>query len=42
MRAADAIGENDLYSQWQGAHYVHEMFSAHHESLDNNRYPGLT
>lgn len=40
-RAAHPQGENELYAKWQQSQYVQSMFSTHHESLDNDRYPGL-
>ena len=40
-RAAHPEGEKDLYASWQQSQYMQSMFSAHHESLDNNRYPGV-
>jgi hypothetical protein len=40
-RAGNPAGENELYPKWQSAQYMHGMFSVHHESLDNNRYPDL-
>ena len=40
-RAAHPEGENELYPQWQRGQYMQSMFSAHRESLDNNRYPQL-
>jgi hypothetical protein len=40
-RAAHPEGENELYAKWQQSQYMHSMFSAHNESLDNDRYPGL-
>lgn len=41
-RAAHPEGENELYAKWQQSQYIHSMFSAHNETLDNERYPGLT
>jgi len=41
-RAAHPEGENELYAKWQQTMYMHSMFSAHNEVLDNDRYPGLT
>ncbi len=41
-RAAHPEGENELYPNWQGSQYMHSMFSAHHDQLDNNRYPDVT
>lgn len=41
-RAAHPEGEHELYAKWQQSMYMHSMFSAHNEVLDNSRYPGLT
>ncbi len=41
-RAAHPEGENELYASWQQSQYIQSMFSTHHESLDNNRYTGIT
>jgi len=41
-RAAHPEGENELYAKWQQSMYMHSMFSAHNEVLDNNRYPDIT
>jgi len=41
-RAANPQGENELYPKWQGSQYMHSMFTAQNNLLDNNRYPGLT
>ncbi len=41
-RAAHPEGESDLYASWQQGQYLQSMFSAHHESPDNGRYPDLT
>jgi NAD(P)-dependent dehydrogenase (short-subunit alcohol dehydrogenase family) len=41
-RAAHPEGENELYAKWQQSMYMHSMFSAHNEVLDNDRYPDLT
>ena len=41
-RAAHPEGENELYASWQQTQYMQSMFSAHHESLDNDRYSGIT
>lgn len=41
FRASDPDGEKILYSKWQQAQYLHSMFYAHHEILDNDRYSGL-
>jgi NAD(P)-dependent dehydrogenase (short-subunit alcohol dehydrogenase family) len=40
-RASDPNGENNLYSKWQQAQYLHSMFFVHHTHLDNDRYPNL-
>jgi nucleoside-diphosphate-sugar epimerase len=40
-RAAHPEGENELYASWQQSQYMQSMFSTHHESLDNARYPGM-
>lgn len=40
-RAAHPEGENQLYAGWQQSQYMHSMFSVHHNSLDNERYPTL-
>lgn len=40
-RAAHPEGENELYPQWQQSQYEHSMFSVHHDSLDNDRYPDV-
>lgn len=34
-------GENEFFPAWQGLQYMHGMFSVHHQTLDNNRYPDL-
>ncbi|MBC7805339.1 MAG: NmrA family NAD(P)-binding protein [Akkermansiaceae bacterium] len=41
-RAAHPEGESELYASWQQSQYMQSMFSTHHESLDNNRYPDVT
>ncbi|UEG51434.1 NmrA family NAD(P)-binding protein [Mucilaginibacter daejeonensis] len=41
-RAEDPEGESQLYPQWQQMQYLHSMFAAHHHTLDNDRYAGLT
>lgn len=41
QRAANPAGEAEVFPAWQGAQYMHGMFSTQHGSLDNNRYPGL-
>ena len=40
-RAEHPEGETQLYASWQGGQYLQSMFSSHHESLDNERYPRL-
>ncbi len=40
-RAAHPEGEREVYPQWQVTQYEHTMFSKHHESLDNDRYPDV-
>lgn len=40
-RAENPAGENELFPDWQRKQYLHSMFSAHHERLDNDRYPGI-
>jgi nucleoside-diphosphate-sugar epimerase len=40
-RAAHPEGENELYAKWQQSQYMHSMFSAQNQVLDNERYPGL-
>jgi hypothetical protein len=40
-RVAHPEGENELYAKWQQGMYMHSMFSAHNETLDNARYPDL-
>ncbi|MDP9078886.1 MAG: NmrA family NAD(P)-binding protein [Bacteroidota bacterium] len=40
-RAAHPDGENQLYAKWQQSQYMHSMFSAHHEVLDNSRYADI-
>jgi uncharacterized protein YbjT (DUF2867 family) len=41
-RAAHPEGEKDIYTSWQRMQYLHSMFSAHHDHLDNIRYPGIS
>ena len=41
-RAAHPEGEHELFPRWQQSQYMQSMFSTQHESLDNERYPGLT
>jgi uncharacterized protein YbjT (DUF2867 family) len=40
-RAAHPEGENELYAKWQQSMYMHSMFSAHSELLNNSRYLGI-
>jgi nucleoside-diphosphate-sugar epimerase len=40
-RAAHPEGEKELYPLWQRGQYTQSMFTTHHQSLDNNRYPQL-
>lgn len=40
-RAEHPEGENELYPSWQQGQYMQSMFSTHHDSLDNGRYPDL-
>ncbi len=42
MRRQHPEGENKLYPQWQQMQYLYSMFAAHHQTLDNDRYPGMT
>jgi NAD(P)-dependent dehydrogenase (short-subunit alcohol dehydrogenase family) len=42
QRAANPAGENELYPKWQQSQYLYSMFVSHHESLDNDRYAGLS
>lgn len=41
QRLDDAEGEKNLYPRWQSGQYMHDQFSTHHGSLDNDRYPGI-
>jgi NAD(P)-dependent dehydrogenase (short-subunit alcohol dehydrogenase family) len=41
MRAENPAGENELYPKWQGSQYMHSMFSAQNNPLDNNRYADI-
>lgn len=41
-RAAHPEGERELYPSWQQSQYMQSMLTAHHESLDNGRYPDIT
>ena len=40
-RAAHPEGESELYAKWQQSQYIHSMFSAQNQVLDNERYSGL-
>jgi len=42
FRAEHPEGENELYPRWQQAQYLYSMFAAHHQHLDNVRYPELS
>lgn len=42
VRQSHPEGEHELYPAWQQMQYLYSMFAAHHQELDNNRYPGLT
>lgn len=41
VRTAHPEGEQELYPAWQQMQYLYSMFAAHHDQLDNTRYPGL-
>lgn len=41
-RAAHPEGEREIYPAWQQSQYLQSMFSAHHDSLDNQRYPDIS
>ena len=41
-RAEHPEGENEIYPAWQQGQYMQSMFSVHHDSLDNARYPDVT
>ncbi|UZT99163.1 NmrA family NAD(P)-binding protein [Chryseobacterium fluminis] len=41
VRTAHPEGEQELYPAWQQMQYLYSMFAAHHDQLDNARYPGL-
>jgi hypothetical protein len=41
QRASNPQSEGELYPRWQSGQYMHDMFLAHHTSLDNDRYEGL-
>jgi hypothetical protein len=40
-RAANPEGEKEVFPDWQQKQYMHSMFSVHHETLDNDRYPDV-
>ncbi len=40
-RAAHPEGEDEIFPRWQQSQYMHSMFTAHHDKLDNDRYPSL-
>jgi hypothetical protein len=40
-RAANPEGEKEVFPEWQARQYLHSMFSVHHETLDNERYPDV-
>lgn len=40
-RATHPEGEKEVFPEWQGKQYLHSMFSVHHDTLDNNRYPDV-
>lgn len=40
-RAAHPEGEKEVFPEWQAKQYLHSMFSVHHETLDNDRYPDV-
>jgi len=42
QRAAHPEGEDELYPKWQQSQYIYSMFAAHHVSLDNDRYKGMS
>ena len=42
QRAAHPEGEDELYPKWQQSQYVYSMFAAHHVSVDNDRYKGMS
>jgi len=41
-RAANPVGEHELYANWQQMQYLLSMFSVQNNPLDNSRYAGLT
>ena len=40
-RAAHPEGEREVFPDWHAKQYLHSMFSVHHETLDNYRYPDV-
>lgn len=42
VRKAHPEGERELYPAWQQMQYLYSMFAAHHDELDNGRYPDLS
>ncbi|RYC68571.1 MULTISPECIES: aromatic alcohol reductase [Spirosoma] len=40
-RAAHPEGEQEVYPSWQQSQYMHSMFSAQNQPLDNDRYPAI-
>lgn len=40
-RTANPNGEKEVFPEWQAKQYLHSMFSVHHETLDNDRYPDV-
>ena len=40
-RAENPEGEKEVFPDWQGKQYLYSMFSVHHETLDNDRYPDV-
>jgi NAD(P)-dependent dehydrogenase (short-subunit alcohol dehydrogenase family) len=41
QREANPAGEKELYPKWQNGQYMHDMFSVHHDKLDNDRYDSI-
>lgn len=41
IRKQHPEGEHELYPAWQQMQYLYSMFAAHHNMLDNGRYPDL-
>jgi len=39
--AGNPEGEKEIFPDWQGKQYLHSMFSVHHETLNNDRYPDV-